>query len=331
MKKKYSAIAILGLSAIAVQAHAQSSTVMYGKLDLGVMKFSGDLPSDQRSPRLEQNHVSRLGFKGTEDLGDGLAALYQLEMRFNADTGTQYSSSTLFHGPTLVGLSGKFGTIKLGRNWGNVGNVSTSAIDPFEGDGVAGLNPLILPRVNNSVTYYSPSFSGFGLEVQYMFGEKPAGLAAGQDNDGFGASISYATDNLRLGLGARRAANSNKSIDGGMSAAYTIGAATLLAGYDWRDNKEAPNLPTTKSYVLAATYSVGLGLVKFGYTQTKNGSDNTLTNFGDVDKLRKFSLGYQHNLSKRTSLYADIANTRVNQASVSKSANAIGVGITHNF
>ena len=81
MKKTLIALAVLG--SVAGVAQAQSAVTVYGKLDLGLQKETGT------ATKVDFNHQSRLGFKGTEDLGGGLNAIFQIETRFNADTGTE--------------------------------------------------------------------------------------------------------------------------------------------------------------------------------------------------------------------------------------------------
>lgn len=331
MKKTLIALAVLG--SVAGVAQAQSALTIYGKLDLGVTKLSGDASDAAKATKLQGNHSSRLGFKGTEDLGGGLSALFQFENRFNADTGTQ-AGDALFSGPAYVGLAGGFGSVKLGRNWSTVDSVSSAAIDPFEGDGIGGLNALTRARINNSVTYYTPEFSGFGAQAQYILGEQPAGaVAAGTDNDGYAVAATYNNGPIYLGLGYGREENSNDSDVWGVSGSYAFGPAKIALGYDQRENEEVPNTEKTKNLVVAGTYEIGAGLVKAAYNQTRDGADNTaITGFsGTFDKIQKVSIGYQHNLSKRTSLYADIARTKVTNPSVSDTANGVGVGVTHNF
>ena len=128
MKKKFIALAVLG--AVAGAAQAQSAVTIYGIVDTGVTYTNKVLlPSTTTRATGSKFSVdsgmlsgSRLGFKGTEDLGGGLKALFQLEMGFKNDTGTIDGSNngvantnTLFRRLSVVGLSGNFGSILLGR------------------------------------------------------------------------------------------------------------------------------------------------------------------------------------------------------------------------
>ncbi|MEO8407057.1 MAG: porin, partial [Oxalobacteraceae bacterium] len=293
------------------------------------------------SAQMQANHSSRIGFKGTEDLGGGLSAIFQIENRFNADNGTQ-SGASLFSGPAFVGVAGGFGTVKMGRNWSTIDSVSSAAIDPFEGDGIAGLNTVTRPRINNTVTYETPEMSGFGGQAQYILGEKPATvngipLARRDQNDGYAVGVHYNNGPIYLGAGYGVEENTHRSNIWAVSGSYAFGPAKIALGYDQKDSKIAGQ-EKAKNWVVAGTYAIGSGLIKAAYNRTTDGRDNTLNlvagpaiDGGTFDKIQKVSIGYQHNLSKRTSLYADIARTKYTLDSDSRSANGVGVGVTHNF
>lgn len=320
MKKTLIALAVLG--SVAGVAQAQSAVTVYGKVDLGITKLSGD--TTDKATTMQQNHGSRVGFKGTEDLGGGLSALFQIENRFFADDGKVNDggvSGRLFHGPVFVGLAGGFGTVKLGRNWSTADSASSAAIDPFEGDGIGGLNALTRARINNSITYYAPAMSGVEVQAQYILGEKPASVATADQNNGYAVAATYNNGPIYVGASYGREENTNDSDVWGVSGSYAFGPAKIALGYDTRKNKEVAGTANTKNLVAAATYEIGAGLIKAAYNQTKQSDD----------KFRKFAVGYQHNLSKRTSLYADIARSKTTISGVDATVNGAGVGITHNF
>lgn len=343
MKKTLIALAVLG--SVAGVAQAQSAVTIYGKLDLGITKLTGDTSNlgVNSAAQMQGNHQSRLGFKGTEDLGGGLSAIFQIENRFNADTGTQ-KGAALFNGPAYVGLAGNFGAVRLGRNYSTIDSVSTAAIDPFEGDGVGSLNPVTRPRINNTITYYAPAMSGFGAQVQYILGEKPAAIPSARQNDGYAVGVNYNNGPIYLGAGYGVEENTNKANIWTVTGSYAFGPAKIALGYDQRKNKDFGNVPKSKNWVVAGTYEIGSGLIKLAYNQTKDGLDNTdkgLSNESSVlaqslsgslfEKIQKVSLGYQHNLSKRTSLYADVARTKYTNPGFDNSITGVGVGVTHNF
>ena len=318
MKKTLIALAVLG--SVAGVAQAQSAVTVYGKLDLGLQKVTGTPTS------LEGNHQSRLGFKGTEDLGGGLNAIFQIETRFNADTGAvrAYSNAPggsavanpLFGGQSIVGLTGGFGTVKLGRTYNIVDGVAAGAADPFEGDGIADMHGLTTPRLSNTVTYVTPNISGFSASVQAQLSE-----VSGQKN-GWGITGAYENGPISAGLGYQKltatAPGAEQANVWGLNAAYAFGPAKVMLGYERLDTKVA-GAEKTKNIILGATYGIGAGLIKAAYSQQKT-----------TDTDRKYALGYQHNLSKRTSVYADVAHTNPGAAGA-ESINGVEVGVTHNF
>src|SRR5690606_10200795 len=114
MKKSLLALAVLGTFSGA--ALAQSSVTIYGVADAGIAYTDNGNPAgEQWSVESGQQSGSRLGFKGTEDLGGGLSAIFTLESGFNLDNGTSAQGGRLFGRQAWVGLNGGFGTVKLGR------------------------------------------------------------------------------------------------------------------------------------------------------------------------------------------------------------------------
>ena len=108
MKKSLLALTLLG--AFAGVAQAQTAVQIYGTVDAGIVKRS------DQTLAIGKRANNTLGFKGTEDLGNGLKALFQLEIRYEPDTGTPESVvRPLFQGQSRVGLQGAFGMVRLGR------------------------------------------------------------------------------------------------------------------------------------------------------------------------------------------------------------------------
>lgn len=343
MKKSLIALAVL--ASIAGVAQAQSAVTIYGKVDLGITKLTGDTTNLglNNAAQMGGNHGSRIGFKGTEDLGGGLSAIFQVEGRFNADNGTIATPGEAFSGPAYVGLGGNFGQVRLGRNYGTMDVISSAAIDPFEGDGIGGMNALTRARINNTLTYYTPEMSGFGAQAQYILGEKAlvngvtgGAITAAQQNDGYAVGVNYNNGPIYLGAGYGVEENSNDSNIWAVSGSYAFGPAKIALGYDQLDNKIGTQ-PKAKNAVVAATYEIGSGVIKAAYGQTKDGVDKTTIGAtpaitgNTFDKIQKLSIGYQHNLSKRTSLYADVARTRYTDPGFKESVNGVGIGVTHNF
>ncbi|AMP11801.1 gram-negative porin family protein [Collimonas arenae] len=211
MKKSLIALAVLG--AIAGAAQAQSSVTIYGIVDTGIVYTSkvstatgaNGLSSNNGSKFSVNSGIiqgSRLGFKGVEDLGGGLKALFQLEAGFANDTGAlqgDKGSTTLFRRKSVVGLGGNFGSVLLGRQTDILDDVSQwTSVQDFGGvTGAVGhnLDRLEGTRTNNSIRYNTPDVSGFTASAIYGFGETAGQTSSGQS---FGLGGQYANGPLGL-------------------------------------------------------------------------------------------------------------------------------------
>ena len=116
MKKTVIALAAAGAAMGAMPAQAQTSVSMYGIVDVA-MRHDTDLQAGRaRTAQVSgMMNTSRWGFRGSEELGSGLKAHFQIEGGFNPDTGTQSEALSLFDRRVIVGLSGKWGRIDIGR------------------------------------------------------------------------------------------------------------------------------------------------------------------------------------------------------------------------
>jgi predicted porin len=175
-------VAALGAAfALPIAAQAQTNVTIYGKLypDITHVNVSGATPTGGPSSSLSaapttKNNLSatsmdspnsRLGFKGSEDLGDGLKAIFQLEMGFSSDTGAATDSSAPFSRNTFVGLSGNFGTVKLG----NMDTVYKELGDQMPFLGLTSGNFMSTSTVLSKPTYTTNSASSFHLRRTNSF------------------------------------------------------------------------------------------------------------------------------------------------------------------
>ena len=175
MKKTLLAVALL--AGFAGAAQAADSVTLYGLIDAGVgyeqVKFNG--VSQSRFGGVQGvSSGSRFGLRGTEDLGDGLSAVFTLESGFNSGNGQSGQSSRLFGRQATVGLkSDSWGLLEFGRQT-NIASKYLAAIEPFAGSygqanvGVA-FSAANTVRYDNMVQYSTPSFSGFQFGVGYSF------------------------------------------------------------------------------------------------------------------------------------------------------------------
>ena len=306
MKKSLIALAVLAASGAAM---AQSSVTLYGVVDTGLTYSKGE-ESVYGMTHVGGNVNSRLGFRGVEDLGNGLKATFNLEAGMGVDDGNNYmdkdSNGMAFRRTSTVGLAGNFGEVRLGRMLTS-SYLAVSRYDAFGDTGIGGSlawngpQTGYAPRTENAVSYTSPNFSGFKIGAEYGFGEQQKA----RDSRYLGLGVTYDNGPLSLGLGYDRL-NSN-TMDGLLAAsdlktvhlggAYNFGVAKLLAFYK---QSKVSNAPKFKTFGLGVSAPVdAAGEVRASYNNYKISDDN-----GKADQL---SLGYVHNLSKRTALYGTYA------------------------
>ena len=316
MKKSLIALAVLAASGVAM---AQSSVTLYGVIDSGLTYVSG-VDNVYGLTNAGGNVNSRLGFRGTEDLGNGLKANFNLESGFSPDDGTNYmpgQNGLAFTRTATVGLAGSFGEVRLGRMLTS-SYLAVSRYDVF-GDTGAGAslawnpgNTGYAPRAENAISYTSPNFSGFKIGAEYGFGEQQKA----SDSRYVGIGATYDNGPLSLGLGVDRLngdTQNNTQWDENqttwhLGGSYNFGVAKLLGFYKETKFKEtglnAGNDSTKfKTFGLGVTAPVGAaGEVRASYNHYRD----TATGL-ETYKADQLSLGYVHNLSKRTALYGTYA------------------------
>ena len=245
MKKTLIALAVLG--AAAGVAHAQSNVTIYGIVDTGFIKKSG------HDVEMGENVNNRIGFRGVEDLGSGVKATFELERRFNLHDGTPKSlagaESRDWDGASNVGLkSDTWGAVRLGR----VNELTTETIrkfDPFYQYGVGAMleGNQRMPRIDNTIRYDSPNWSGFHFGASYSLGDnmdsdsRSSGATslkrAGADNDGYAIMLGYDNGPLALVGNWSRLADSNNSSVWNLGAAYRFGDAKVELIYQQTRDK----------------------------------------------------------------------------------------------
>lgn len=306
MKKSLIALAVLAASGAVM---AQSSVTIAGKVNVGYQKLS-DTPAG-----FNDVHGSRWSMSGVEDLGGGMKATFGFEQRFAADTGLLNTAGVgaLFNGYSKVGLAGGFGAVNFGRQYNSGFLEVANAVDPFGGDGVAalrtaGMGPAFV-RVDNSIRY-DGAFGPVKFSVSHGLSE-----VAGTDNTS-NFALTYAGGPIAAGLtyGKGAASISQTSLFG----AYNFGVARVTLGFNTYDDGTAAGALDRKGYLLGLTAPVGSGVAKVGYARSETAG---------VRKISKFGLGYQYNLSKRTSLEANYGN----DSDAAKNASGYEFVLTHNF
>ena len=322
MKKKLLALAVAGAFVAPVAMADTANVNVYGVFDASLDSTRTGGNNSANQTKISSN-ASRVGFKGSEDLGGGTNAVFQIEQGVNVDTGTWGSANR----NTFVGLSGEsWGAVLLGNNDSSYKS-STRKMDLFMDSiadnrslmgGVGGKSAVITfdRRSPNSITYNSPDFSGVKISAQYNAG---AELAASGTSKGSAWSLA------------------------GTYAAGPISAALAYENHDFGDAVgDMQIVPATfkdkkeRSYKLAGGYAVDQFAVNVIFEKTSDdlgagGRDafdhrtwyiggkfnvsagdavklayTKMNDVGDANETgaRQMSIGYDHAMSKRTTVYA---------------------------
>jgi len=365
MKKTLVAAALVG--AFAGVAQAQTAVQIYGNVDVGVSKTTGD------TLKIGKRAANTLGFKGTEELGNGLKALFQLEMRYEPDTGTTENGNSrpLFQGQSRVGLQGDFGMVRLGRGltpfqevvgsfepWhglptaaGFYTDISVAGFNSAPLDGTAGnTSGANTNRISNAIFYNSPVANGFQVNASWATKEANGGSLQGIGNNvnyalnqqasanPFSLAGTYNNGPIAAMLAYER--NAVESKVWSVAASYSVTPELKVMGTYSRQNQEHVNAyrPTVKGAELGLTYAMGPGKLLAGFGMKQQ--EETLRQHDLF--TRQYSLGYEYSLSKRTYLYVD-ASRKKNVFSFSNNAATFGqvsdtatrnfydIGLNHSF
>ncbi len=332
MKKRLIALAALAL--VSGMAAAQSSVTVYGNVDIGVLT-QNHAPAGGSSTIIASGGISPSiwGFRGSEDLGDGLKANFNLEGHFSADTGASIGSA-IFRRQSNVGLSSaNFGTVTLGNQY-SPAILAFAATDPrglrenFSGlyswaynSGVFNKNPatgvLATPpgrNTNNDVGVflqnaisYSNTFGPVGIGAAYSLSEGPGNLAnTGNHGAVYSLGVTYSGP---VSLSAAYQSTNKPDTSDRLSTIYTVGAGYTMGDFTGKlnylrgTNKDAATLvETSKVGVVGVgvdwkttSYNTVMAAAYFG--KDKNNS---------ADKTKTLILSDEYILSKRTTLYGQL-------------------------
>lgn len=329
MQHKFMALAAAGL--VSTSAFAQSNVTIYGVVDYGYayrldgrnLSNAGPTPNSASQLNSGQAFSNRIGFKGTEDLGNGLKALFVLEQGFNLDTGTEQVNGLAFARQSYAGLSGNFGTVIGGRMYTPYYNFMTS-LDPFV-NGTVGrysnaftlaptvsgsslTNPL---RFDNAVAYTSPSFGGFSVTGAFsnnVVGQE-ASASNAANNTAYALFGQYANGPIYVGANYHYIAGGSNPVDSvindvqnfTLGGSYDFKVAKIMALWGWNEIDYAGAMSnisnaTFNNYMIGATVPFGKWTGKATYVY----SDGNKSAGGDA---QQFAVGLDYNLSKRSTIY----------------------------
>ena len=364
MKKTLVALAVLG--SFAGVASAATSVTLYGTVDAGYegwsfsKAYSGVDNTFVQGGTSESN--SNFGIKGQEDLGNGLSAIFKLEGRFGADVGAIDSNDSFFHREATVGLKGSFGEVKIGRAKSQM-ELALGGIVPGHRVADVDLYSVAATRHSNGLfySYDNAGFSfgadvttkggaagnategvsgtkvGYGARLGYA-GQVGGGVTllarAAYQNDG--TSVNVGTQTVKTqewgGLLAAVVPYSNNALTVGVAYAQGKGEAADLVNAKFATEGVIERLPTKKARTLSAVIASTIGSndsVYVKYQQRKGTTAGATDYNGNV-----WAAGYSHDLSKRTSVYADVAYATIkNTGGPANKGTATGysVGLAHNF
>ena len=333
MKKSLVALALAGAFASAAQAQ---SIEMYGIVDMGFVKESGGASGSFTKLTSGAQSGTRLGFKGTEDLGGGMKALFVLETGIAADKGG-FNQSNGFARQSFVGLQSDMGTVTMGRQYTPY-FLTMLVGDPFAAGMAGAAQNMLMPganiRMNDTVKYTSPVFAGFSGEAAYGFGEQADTTVRSRQVAGY-LNYSGAPVNIRLGyLNKNNATTPDDTTNWILAANWDVKVAKLFAAMTDNDDAAAGTTPRkSKDYLIGAQVPFNKHTFIASYIY-KDGDNGTT---GNANQL---ALGYTYTMSKRTNLYAawgrinngtNIPLTVGNNSEVGSGDKAFNLGIRHVF
>ena len=315
MKKAVLAAAVA--ASFCAAASAQTNVTLYGIVDAGIGWHDVDRSGNSSSVVVNSGYLStsRFGLRGTENLGGGLKAMFNLEAGIDVDVGASESDTggTFFARRSVVGLAGSLGEVRLGRDY-TPGFFASKTAD------VPGLfaNWLtfvtqggMTARTSNGI-HYTGSFGGLRVRAVYADGETP--LPDSGSGDVWGLAAEYASGPLNV-HGYYQEVNNAAGIatrQMGAGGGYNFGAFRLVLNYGIADADTGATvragLDRLQGIGVGATVKLGTGEV---ITQIIRLTGDSITPAAD-QKATVFGIGYVHPLSKRTHLYAAYGTARNN-------------------
>jgi len=319
MKKQFA----LGLlAAVAASgAFAQSSVTIYGRLN--VTAESQKLGDGDRQWNMQDN-ASRIGFKGTEDLGGGLKAGFQIEHGFDATSGTvalngDGTAKPFWSRQSEVNLSGAFGTVRLGRwipesYFATADYISMHNHDTgTSSDALYAFGPFAQA---NKVGYASPVMGGFQFHASVAEGD--AGVERTYD-----LAANYDRGPLHIGAGFAKQEDVKQFAIRGL---YEFGAFTVGAYYNRDTDSWGAGFGDRNTFRVSGMYAFGANELHLNV-----GRANEYSDVGD-SAATQWTVGYNYNLSKRTKVYGFYTNLSDGDAGVyGGDFNSFAVGVRHNF
>ena len=320
MNKKLIALAVAGACvAPAAMAQTANPVTLYGKVyaTFEWVEATGGTPAQdaatKRRTRVE-DQASRLGVRGTEDLGGGLKAVFQLETAFRPDS----NNTTFAARNSGVGLQGAWGTVMMGR-WDTPFKLATTAVDPYGDVTIGGIKGALNDqsqfdrRDQNVVQYWSPNWMGMAVRLQYQANEAKS---AASDPKDYGGSITYTGGPIYLfyayeqhkdqvgNLGASAPAGGKKETGHAVGGTYAFGPVKLGLVYERIKKSDRTD---QKPWLANIVYTMGNHQFSYQYETLEGGLAPGVDVDCDVN-----AVGWQYNFSKRTFLLTQYVRIKNN-------------------
>jgi len=331
MKKSLLALAVAG--AFSGAAFAQSSVTLFGIVDTGITYGTADQNGHILRMTNSGLNSSRIGVRGSEDLGGGLKANFWMEASVNTDDGSGVGTSTnnqvagtnlsllgaqglAFNRRMFVGLSGGWGEFRMGRNYTPI-FLQTTSNDPFGTNGVgdtksyalAGIvttnSPQTTVRASNMAEYLTPpGIGGVYAHAVYALGENASNSVNPDDGKVWGARLGYAGGPVDISIAYNKLELANSASAGalddyGIGGTFTFGAFKPMFLYTHHKLNFTTSPPERTDWLLGLVMTFGATDIRMSYNKydIKNTSNDA----------QQFALGAVYNLSRRTAFYATYA------------------------
>ena len=342
MNKKLITLAIAG--AMVAPLAAAADTTLYGRIHTSIVNVDGDAiryestgvdgvynvtTLNNESIWDTRSETTRIGVKGSEDLGNGLKAIFQAEWAFNSAEGGS-TAGGLANRLAYAGLTGGFGTVALGRQW----TPYYGAVDKADIFNIGTFNAQYIGtfRTGSALAYVTPNFGGFVGKI--------AAVIDGANNaddslDAYNLSGQYDNGPISVGVAYHSGKGGTGVADSkgwGIGGSYNFGMFKIIAQYE---NWDVPDILNDISQDSSwSEYSLA-GEMYFGKHTVRAMFANLDFDAGDENQ---WALGYQYSMSKRTRVYAEYGEpagtVRDNTAPASITvgdAKIFGVGLRHDF
>jgi predicted porin len=327
MKKHLIAAAVAG----ALAAPAMAQVTVYGVVELGIA--NADAATTTTKMGSGAINTSRLGFKGEEDLGGGMKAIFGMEMRLDPTDGANKeswsasggtTSAAFFERGAYVGLSGGFGTVKLGRLDHQGGeNNDVSFFDSMGNQGLTDGSVEIGSDANDTISYDTPSMNGFGLNISHSLADDgAAATGTNATHDGitsFQLKGSFGAASIKIGNAKRSLIGGGSDKSNGVGLTFNAGVAKVGVGYQKRENNAGTEPKITVINAVAPMGGLNLGLSYKDYD-----SDNTV-----ATDYKQTGVFLSKALSKRTAVTGYY--TTKDYGTGGTDADTTAVYVTHKF